>query len=120
MTGTETDSINECINDIAAFVYDGIIEIEYLIKACVEYVAERQCRHKDNDWHNGGKRYVHKLLPMPGAIDLRGFVEVCIDTGNGGQIDDRPVAEFLPYMGGNNCEREPFIVPKEDNGAYTQ
>ena len=45
---------------------------------------------------------MYDLLHAGGAVDVRGFVLLLIDAHNGGQKDDRVIAQRLPKVGSDD------------------
>ena len=60
------------------------------------------------------------LLPVARAVDGRGLVQIHVYAGDRRQIDDGAVAEFLPDVGKDQREGEPFVVAQKDNAFAAQ
>ena len=60
------------------------------------------------------------LLPAVGTVDLGGLVELSIDVGDGGQIDDGAPAHCLPDANQHVAEQPPCVLLQEGNRAVAR
>ena len=59
------------------------------------------------------------LLPAVGTIDLGSLIQLGVDIGDGGQIDDRAPAHCLPDTDENIAEQPPGVLLQEGDRAFT-
>ncbi len=68
------------VDNVAAFIHLRIIQIEYLIEAGVEHVAQAKRRHQHDDRPHPGQRNMPGLAQPARPVDKRRFVERRADT----------------------------------------
>ena len=92
---------------------DRIAQKPLLFKTDVDYVSDIDYEQSDDCISDSRKRDMPNLLPTVAAVDYRRFVQLLVDAGDGGNINDGVPARFLPNVGNrDNPPKEPRLFHK--------
>lgn len=105
--------IDERVDNVALLIDEWIIQVEHLVEVRVQYIAKCQRRHDNRNRDERRDRYMQRLLPSAGTVNLGCFVQCRIDTGKRSEENDRIEAEFLPHVADDNREPEPIAVTQK-------
>ncbi|MNY48091.1 hypothetical protein D3C86_1833980 [compost metagenome] len=84
-----------------------------MLKPGIQEIAQPQNKQDDDCTAYRRQSNMPQLTPAAGPVDPGCFILLQIDTGQGGQENNRSPADFLPDGLGDNHRPEPFRLQQE-------
>ena len=116
----KTQTIYVGINDIARRINELRVHIKYLVEAAVKDASQGKRRHQNNGRNDAGQCQIADFLHAGRTIDVRRLVHVLTDTGHGGEINDRAIAEVFPRVRGNQQRAEGGGLDHPNLGVHAE
>lgn len=95
----ESGTVYPGIDDIAGGIHQWIVQVEYLIKPCVENISKRENCQKYYGRAYTREGNVQKSFETPRTIYGGSFMECRINSCKCRKINDCVVAKAFPYIG---------------------